>query len=184
MWRALPPTEREQATLLAGNYGEAGAVDRYGASFGLPQVYSGANNYWLWGPPPAGDTAAVVISVDPAAAGASCAASSRTSPQVAVYRNGLNVADDEQGAAIFVATGLRTSWAAAWPAFRNYSVAPLAQAVAAGGSVVAGQAGQLGEQPRRGQHLAAAPAPRGRRRARAGMTRLNCSSASGTKARP
>ena len=53
VWRALPPAERERATLLAGNYGEAGAVDRYGASFGLPQVYSGANSFWFWGPPPA-----------------------------------------------------------------------------------------------------------------------------------
>ena len=41
--------------------------------------------------------------------------------QVAVYRNGLNVADDEQGAVIDVATGLRTSWTVAWPAFRNFS---------------------------------------------------------------
>ena len=40
-WRALPPTERERATLLAGNYGEAGAVDRYGASFGLPRCTAG-----------------------------------------------------------------------------------------------------------------------------------------------
>ena len=44
-------------------------MDRYGPSLGLPQVYSGANNYWLWGPPPASDTAAVLISADPAAAG-------------------------------------------------------------------------------------------------------------------
>jgi len=41
--------------------------------------------------------------------------------QVATFWNGLGVSDDEQGATIFVATGLRSSWAQAWPAFRDYS---------------------------------------------------------------
>jgi hypothetical protein len=40
--------------------------------------------------------------------------------QVVIYRNGLNVSDEE-GAAIYVATGLRSSWAMAWPAFRDFS---------------------------------------------------------------
>jgi hypothetical protein len=39
----------------------------------------------------------------------------------AVYRNGLGVSDDEEGAVIYVATGLRSPWAAAWPSFRDYS---------------------------------------------------------------
>jgi Dolichyl-phosphate-mannose-protein mannosyltransferase len=117
VWRALPPAERMHTTLLAGNYGEAGAVDRYGASLGLPQVYCGDNNYWLWGPPPAGDTAALVI-------GGNASYLSREFThvtQIAVYRNGLNVSDDEEGAPIYLATGLRSSWAAAWPAFKNFS---------------------------------------------------------------
>jgi hypothetical protein len=40
---------------------------------------------------------------------------------VATFRNGLGVSDDEQGAQIFLATGLKSSWARAWPAFRDYS---------------------------------------------------------------
>jgi 4-amino-4-deoxy-L-arabinose transferase-like glycosyltransferase len=117
VWRSLPTAQRARATLLAGNYGEAGAVERYGASFGLPQVYSGANNFWLWGPPPAGDTAAVAINVNPALLHREFTHVT----QVAVYRNGLNVSDDEEGATIYVATGLRSSWATAWPAFRDFS---------------------------------------------------------------
>jgi 4-amino-4-deoxy-L-arabinose transferase-like glycosyltransferase len=116
-WRALPPSERGRATLLAGNYGEAGAVDRYGASFGLPQVYCGTNSYWFWGPPPAADTVAVAVGVNPALLHREFAHVT----QVAVYHNGLNVDDDEQGAVIYVATGLRSSWAAAWPAFKRYA---------------------------------------------------------------
>ena len=94
VWHSLPATERVRATLLAGNYGEAGAVDRYGASFGLPQVYSGANSFWLWGPPPAATRSSVAINVDPALLHREFAHVT----QVAVYRNGLNVDDDEEGA--------------------------------------------------------------------------------------
>ena len=50
-YRALPAAERGRTTILAGNYGEAGAIDRYGPGLGLPPDYSGANNFWLWGPP-------------------------------------------------------------------------------------------------------------------------------------
>jgi 4-amino-4-deoxy-L-arabinose transferase-like glycosyltransferase len=117
VWHSLPAAERVRATLLANNYGEAGAALRYGASFGLPRVYSGANSFWLWGPPPAGDTVAVVIGVDPALLHREFA----HVKQVAVYRNGINVDDDEEGSVIYVVSGPRTSWAAAWPAFKDYS---------------------------------------------------------------
>ena len=117
VYDGLPAKERTVATVIAGNYGEAGAIDRYGASFGLPQVYSGANNYWFWGPPPATDTVAVAIGADPALLHR-WFGSVRV---VAVYRNGLNVADDEEGTPIYVATGLRGTWVSAWPAFRDYS---------------------------------------------------------------
>jgi 4-amino-4-deoxy-L-arabinose transferase-like glycosyltransferase len=37
--------------ILASNYGEAGAVDRYGPALGLPSAYSGHNGYADWGRP-------------------------------------------------------------------------------------------------------------------------------------
>jgi hypothetical protein len=39
----------------------------------------------------------------------------------ATFWNGLGVSDDEEGVHVFLATGLRSSWAQAWPAFRDYS---------------------------------------------------------------
>jgi 4-amino-4-deoxy-L-arabinose transferase-like glycosyltransferase len=114
---SLPAAQRRQTTILAGNYGEAGAIERYGPATGLPQAYSGANNFWLWGPPPAADSAAIAVNVDPALLRREFAHVRR----VATFWNGLGVSDDEQGAAIFIASGLRSSWAQAWPAFRNYS---------------------------------------------------------------
>jgi hypothetical protein len=120
VWHSLPSAERQHAALIAANYGEAGAVDRYGASFGLPQVYSGDNSYWFWGPPPAADTDAVAIGTDPALLSRLLQREFKHVTEVGVYHNGLNVSDQEEGATIYVATGLRTSWAAAWPAFRYF----------------------------------------------------------------
>ncbi len=116
-YRSLPASMRRHTTILTGNYGEAGALARYGPGFGLPQAYSGDNNFWLWGPPPAADTAAVAVNLDPALLHREFA---RVRP-VATFWNGLGVRDDEQGARIYIATGLRSSWRQAWPAFRDYS---------------------------------------------------------------
>jgi hypothetical protein len=55
IYAALPAAERPQTGILAGNYGEAGAVNLYGPAYGLPQAISGVNSYWLRGygdPPP------------------------------------------------------------------------------------------------------------------------------------
>jgi hypothetical protein len=116
VYTALPPSERSVTAVLAGDYGEAGAIDRYGPSLGLPQAYSGHNTFWWWGSPPARDTAVVAIGVDPATLHAEF-----TSVRlVATYDNGLGVSAPEQGTQVYLATGLRTSWTAAWPAFRHY----------------------------------------------------------------
>jgi Dolichyl-phosphate-mannose-protein mannosyltransferase len=114
---ALPARPRRQTTILTANYGEAGAIDRYGPGLGLPQVYSGANNFWLWGPPPATDSAAIAVNLDPAFLRREFA----HVRLVATFRNGLGVSDDEEGAQVYLVTGLKSSWAQAWPAFRDYS---------------------------------------------------------------
>jgi len=116
-YRALPPGQRASTAILAGNYGEAGAIDRYGPGDGLPPAFSGANNFWYWGPPPARDRSAIAVNIDPAL----LRRLFTTVRPAAVFRNGLGVSDDEQGAVIYRATGLRTGWAAAWPLLRNFS---------------------------------------------------------------
>jgi hypothetical protein len=47
----LPPEQRARAVILAGNYGEAGALTLLGDD-DLPPVYSGHNSFARWGPPP------------------------------------------------------------------------------------------------------------------------------------
>jgi len=50
VYRALPAEERSRVAILTDNYGEAAAIDFFGASLGLPPVICGHNQYWLWGP--------------------------------------------------------------------------------------------------------------------------------------
>jgi 4-amino-4-deoxy-L-arabinose transferase-like glycosyltransferase len=47
---SLPLEDQSRATLLAYNYGEAGAIDYFGKHYGLPKAISGHNHYGVWGP--------------------------------------------------------------------------------------------------------------------------------------
>ena len=52
IYNSLPPEDRSQTGIWAGNYGEAGAVNLFGPQYGLPRAYSRHQNHWYWGPPP------------------------------------------------------------------------------------------------------------------------------------
>jgi hypothetical protein len=49
-WAMLPLERRDNAAVLADNYGEAGALDFYGPGLGLPRVVSPAGSFWFFGP--------------------------------------------------------------------------------------------------------------------------------------
>ena len=51
IYHSLPPEERALTGIIAGNYGEAGAIDQFGPAYGLPRAISGHQNHWYWGPP-------------------------------------------------------------------------------------------------------------------------------------
>jgi len=57
----LAPEEREEVVVLAGDVGEAGALDFLGAVVRLPPVISGHGDFWAWGP--AGASGKVLIAV-------------------------------------------------------------------------------------------------------------------------
>jgi hypothetical protein len=50
VYDAQPEAERGRCAILAGNYGEAGAIDYYGPALGLPKAVGGHNSYFNWGP--------------------------------------------------------------------------------------------------------------------------------------
>jgi hypothetical protein len=51
IYNSLPPEDRAQTGIWAGNYGEAGAINEFGPQYGLPRAYSRHQNHWYWGPP-------------------------------------------------------------------------------------------------------------------------------------
>lgn len=100
--------------ILARNYGEAGAIDRYGPALGLPGAYSGHNAYGDWGPPP--DSAAPVIAVGLRGGDL---AHLRDCKLAARIDNRDGVDNQERGAAVMVCSGPRRPWSQEWPALRH-----------------------------------------------------------------
>jgi hypothetical protein len=49
IYKSIPENEKPRTVILAGNYGEAGALDLYGDEYGLPRVISGGNSLWYRG---------------------------------------------------------------------------------------------------------------------------------------
>jgi 4-amino-4-deoxy-L-arabinose transferase-like glycosyltransferase len=123
VYRDLP--DREGAVILAGNYGEAGAIDRYGPVLGLPRAYSGHNAYGDWGPPPAGGGPVIAVGLDsrespaPSIADASAEAQLRDCKLAARIDNDAAVDNQERGTRVFVCAGPRRAWSKVWPALRH-----------------------------------------------------------------
>jgi hypothetical protein len=50
VYNSIPAAERGDCGIFTQNYGEAGAIDYFGAAYGLPPAISGHQNYFYWGP--------------------------------------------------------------------------------------------------------------------------------------
>ena len=105
------------AVVFTANYGEAGAIDRYGAGRGLPQAYSGHNAYGDWGPPPPADDGkpVVVVGLGPSQV-ASHFRGCRLAARIAADPD---VDNEEDGAPILLCDGVRGSWRQAWAGLRH-----------------------------------------------------------------
>jgi hypothetical protein len=49
-YHKLSPEEQKSCAIFGQNYGQAGAIDFFGAKMGLPPAISGHQNYYYWGP--------------------------------------------------------------------------------------------------------------------------------------
>jgi 4-amino-4-deoxy-L-arabinose transferase-like glycosyltransferase len=116
VYRSIPAAGRARTVLIASNYGEAGALNRYGPGLGLPTPYSGHNALYALRRPPDSATTAVVIGgqlPDVRALFASC-----TIPGHLQDHSG--VANEEQGKPIAICRGPRQPWHDLWTRFRHY----------------------------------------------------------------
>ena len=111
----LPPAERSQAVVVTQNYGEAGAIDRYGADLGLPKAYSGHNAYYDWGPPPDTGGPVVLVGFDEAFLRTAFGDVTRA----ATLDNGVGVENEEQGTPVWIGRDQRGPWVEIWPTFRR-----------------------------------------------------------------
>ena len=113
-YRGLDPAT---TVIITGNYGEAGALNRYGGRYRLPHAYSGQNELYYRARPPESARTAVLVGYDSdrfvAARFASCATVGRLD-------NEVGIDNEEQGHPIRVCRGLRGSWREMWPAFQHY----------------------------------------------------------------
>jgi hypothetical protein len=118
VYRSLPPAEQATAVIVTANYGQAGAIDKYGPAGGLPAPYSGHLNFWRWGPPP--DTAtgpAIFVGGWTADGLAPYCGSAMVAARV---DNGYGVDNDEQGTPIWLCRDLREPWSQLWPRLRRF----------------------------------------------------------------
>jgi hypothetical protein len=115
VYESLPSADRAQAAIVAGNYGEAAAIDFFGRQYGLPPALSGHNQYFLWGTHGYSGNVIIDVAGDCGARQHLFASSERaatfTAPWVMPYENGIP---------IMVCRGIQRPLAELWPSLKNY----------------------------------------------------------------
>lgn len=118
-WSAIPAEQRSRAVLFTENYGEAGALARYGPRYGLPFPYSGHMGFADWGPPP--DTSRGPVLLLHQAGHQTVERYFTDCRAVARVDNGLGVADQEQHAPVLLCSSTTAPWSELWPKLRHLS---------------------------------------------------------------
>jgi hypothetical protein len=119
IYAALPTDEQAATAILAGNPGEAGAINLYGGAAGLPAAISGVNSHWERGygdPPP---RTLIVLGFRRDAAERlfeTCELAGRVS-----NRYGVGNAESRDHPEVFVCRGPRQPWPALWSELRRFS---------------------------------------------------------------
>jgi hypothetical protein len=110
----LTPAERAGAIVLVDNYGEAGALEKFGAGR-IPRIACRHNNWYLWGPPSWDGRVAILIGAD-----SSQVAARFGSVAVAGLAGHPLAMPYEQGLPILVVRGFRGDLQQAWREGKNY----------------------------------------------------------------
>ncbi|WP_406503579.1 ArnT family glycosyltransferase [Streptomyces sp. NBC_00212] len=118
-WTSIPTAQRAHATLLTSNYGEAGALARYGPAYGLPTAYSGHMSLYEWGPPPDSADGPVLL-VEQADGQHRLEQPFSDCHTVTRIDNGLGINNQEQHAEVVLCTGAHRPWFVLWPSLRQY----------------------------------------------------------------
>jgi 4-amino-4-deoxy-L-arabinose transferase-like glycosyltransferase len=118
VWDRIPDADRDRAVIFAGNYGEAGALERFHSELGMSAPYAGHMSYADWGPPADRMSGPVVLvgQFDEA----QVAKYFTGCEQVAKVDNGHGVDNEEQGTDVRLCGGTARPWSRLWPDLRRY----------------------------------------------------------------
>jgi hypothetical protein len=97
--------------ILTGNYGQAGAIDRYGPALGLPRAFGGHMGYADWGHPP-NAVPVLAVGVDRALLQEAC----ETLEPAGRLANAFGIDNEENGTLMDYCVP-RRPWQELWPRF-------------------------------------------------------------------
>ena len=117
VYGSIPPSDRASVAIVTANYGEAGAIDRYGPALGLPAAFSGHNSFWSWGPPGPSTGIAIVVGYDLPDQLRRYFGSVTMAARI---HNAWGVQNDEEGEPIWLCREQKAAWPAIWPDFKHY----------------------------------------------------------------
>ena len=115
IYDSLPATERATAVILTDNYGEAGAINAYGAAAGLPRAYSYELTYWYWKPPSLSGTV-IAVGIDRTY----LATFFRTCSEAGSITNSYGLHNEEYGKPLSVCHALKLSFAETWARLKAF----------------------------------------------------------------
>ncbi len=117
VYHTLPVEEKPRTAILAGNYGEAGALELYGGKYDLPQVISPANSFWLKGTPAENIDVLIVVGYSKETAELyfnSCTLAGKIINQYGVINEESELRD------LFLCKGLRQPWSELWVVMQRF----------------------------------------------------------------
>ncbi len=115
---ALPPEARASVGVIVGNYGEQGAVEMLGRSYGLPAPISATNSAWLRGYPSPPPGTLIVTGYD--ADGVNAAFTNCHLAAHIPYSANLNNEESKYHPDIFVCGPPRLPWPEFWKQYQRF----------------------------------------------------------------
>lgn len=115
IYHALPADERARTGIFAANYGQAGALNQFGPSHGLPPPICAHQNHFLWGPPDFEGDTLIWLQWGPDAIGRWC----ESVEQAGAHFHPWGMAEENRP--IYLCRGLRTPLAEAWPRLKHWN---------------------------------------------------------------
>lgn len=113
---SLSSSRQAHSVVVADNYGQAGAVDRYGPAHGITEVYSAQNELYHQGRPPESASTAIVVGT-PIDTIEDLFASCRVAGRL---DNLIGVKNQEQNRPISICEDPVGGWASVWPQMQHY----------------------------------------------------------------